>query len=127
MKVKNHIRIFTIASIVWLIFLIAGMPDYYLQYSNQNMLLFVIILVIPISLIIFLVFKPIKQEKRMKIACWYAFYFTVPLAIYDSIYCGLYLGYGVNFLLVFWFLSIYYLIPWILFPSIAIVLNQKYK
>ena len=127
MRIKNHIRIFIIATIVWILFLIAGMPDYYLQYSNQKMIIFVTILLIPISIIIAIVFKPIKQQKRLTIAYWYAFYFTVPLAIYDSLYCGLYLGYGINFLFVFWFLSIYYLIPWVLFPTIAIVLNQKYK
>jgi hypothetical protein len=124
MRRKNHIRIFIIATIVWLVFFLAGLPDYYLQYSNQSMILFLIILIIPISIIIVIVFKPVKQHKRLTIALWYAFYFTLPLAIYDSIYCGYYLGYGVNFILVFWFLSIYYLVPWILFPIIALVLNR---
>jgi hypothetical protein len=127
MKIKNHIRIFIIATIVWFLFLLAGMPDYYLQYSIPPMILFVTILLIPISFLIVIVFKPIKQQKRLTIAFFYAFYFTVPLAIYDTIYCGLYLGYGVNFIVVFWFLSIYYLIPWILFPLIALVLNRINK
>jgi len=126
MKTKNHLKLLIIATLVWFIFLLAGMPDYYLQYSNQTMLLFVTILLIPISFIILIVFKPIKSERRLRIAFWYAFYFTVPLAIYDTLYCGLYLGYGFNFLWVFWFLSIYYVIPWILFPMLAIILNKKY-
>jgi len=126
MKTKNHLKLLIIAILVWFIFLLAGMPDYYLQYSNQTMLLFVTILLIPISFIILIVFKPIKSERRLRIAFWYAFYFTVPLAIYDTLYCGLYLGYGFNFLWVFWFLSIYYVIPWILFPMLAIILNKKY-
>jgi len=126
MKTKNHIKVFCIASFIWFIFLLAGIPDYYLQYSNQTMLLFVTILLIPISFIILIVFKPIKPDRRLRIAFWYAFYFTVPLAIYDTLYCGLYLGYGFNFLCVFWFLSIYYVIPWILFPMLAIILNKKY-
>ena len=125
MRKRNHIRIFIIATIVWLIFLLVGMPDYYLQYSNQHMILFVTILLIPMSILITIVFKPINQQKRLKISFWYAFYFTVPLAIYDIVYCVLFLGYGINFLVVFWFLSIYYLIPWILFPMIAQLLNQK--
>jgi hypothetical protein len=126
MKIKNHIRIFLIASLVWLFFLLAGMPDYYLQYSTKFMVLFVILLLIPISVIIFFVFKPVKSSRRLRIAFWYAFYFTFPLAIYDTVYCGIYLGYGVEFLSVFWFLSIYYLIPWLLFPVIAILLNRKF-
>jgi hypothetical protein len=124
-RIKNHIRIFLIATIVWFGFLLAGMPDYYLQYTNQLMILFVVLLLIPISIIIVIVFKPIKQHKRMTIAIWYAFYFTMPLLIYDILYCGIYLAYGINFLSVFWFLSIYYLIPWVLFPIIVLVLNRK--
>jgi hypothetical protein len=127
MRIKTHIRIFIIATLVWLVFLFAGMPGYYLQYSNQLMISFVLILLIPISIIVVVVFKQITQEKRSKIALWYAFYFTVPLFIYDSIYCGAFLGYGINFIFRFWFLSIYYLIPWILFPFIATVLNRGYK
>ena len=127
MYTKNHIRIFIIATIVWLGFLLAGMPDYYLQYSDQTMIYFVVLLLIPISVVLIFVFKPVKEHRRLTIAGWYAFYFTVPLAFYDSIYCGWYLGYGIDFLRVFWFLSIYYLIPWILFPMLAITLNRKYK
>jgi hypothetical protein len=88
------------------------------------MIAFVVILILPISLIITRLFKGIKPNKRIKIAIWYAFYFTVILAIYDSIYCGIYLGYGIKYLWVFWFLSIYYLIPWLLFPLIATTLNR---
>ena len=125
MKIKNHIRIFLVASLVWLLFFLAGMPDYYLQYSNRSMILFVLLLLIPIAVIIFLVFKPISGGRRIKIALWYAFYFTIPLAIYDSLYCGIYLGYGIDFIFVFWFLTVYYLIPWILFPLVAFILNRK--
>ncbi len=119
MRAKIHLRIFIIATIVWLFFLLLGMPDYYLQYSTDIMIIFVVLLLIPISLIIYRVFKSVKPEKKVQISFWYAFYFTVPLALYDLLYCGIYLGYGINFILVFWFLSIYYIIPWILFPMIA--------
>jgi len=77
--------------------------------------------------IIYFVLKPLGSERRLAIAFWYAFYFTIPFAMYDSIYCGLYLGYGIRFMGVFWFLSVYYLIPWVLLPMIAKFLNLKYK
>jgi len=124
---KNHFRIFVIAALAWFLFLLAGMPDYYLQYSNHSLILFVTLLLMPISVIIYFVLTPLGIERRPAIAFWYAFYFTIPLAIYDSIYCGLYLGYGIRFIGVFWFLSIYYLIPLALFPMIAKLLNRKYK
>jgi hypothetical protein len=125
MRPKTHFRIFAIATIVWLLFFIAGMPNYYLQYSNTFLLWFVVLLIIPFSVIIFFVFKPIKKSKRIKLSIWYSFYFTIPLFIYDSVYCGIYLEYGYKFILTFWFLSVYYIIPWILFPTIALLLNQK--
>jgi hypothetical protein len=124
MSYKTHVRIFVIATIVWLIFFLLGLPDYYLQYSNQLMIIFVVLLLVPIIIVIYFVFRPIKYAKRFQLSLWYAFYFTVPLAIYDLLYCGLYLEYGINFIVVFWYLSIYYMIPWILFPSIAGLLNR---
>jgi hypothetical protein len=127
MRIRSHMRILFIATMVWIVFLIAGMPDYYLQYSYEAMLLFVLILLIPISTVLVIIFRKIEQPRRLKIALWYAFYFTVPLFIYDSIYCGYILGHGINFIVIFWFLSVYYLIPWILFPLITFFLNRMYK
>ena len=88
------------------------------------MILFVILLMVPISFIIYLVFKPLKKQRRLAVSAWYAFYFTVPLLVYDSIYCGWYLGYGMDFFHVFWYLSIFYIIPWLHFPAVAVFLNR---
>jgi hypothetical protein len=123
--IKIHLRILIYATLVWLLFFILGMPDYYLQYSTASIIVFEILLLIPFSIIIWLIFKPVKASRRMRLALWYSFYFTVPLFLYDLIYCGFYLGYGIRFVPVFWFLSVYYVIPWILFPLIAFLLNKK--
>ena len=125
MKLSNHMRILSIATLVWFIFLVAGMPDYYLQYSDQTMIIFVILLLLPISIIIYFILRPLAPNRRMTIALWYAFYFTVPLMIYDMVYCGIMLEYSMRYIVVFWFLSVYYIIPWILFPAIAILISQN--
>ena len=125
MIVKLHLRILIYATIVWILFFLAGMPDYYLQYSTKSIILYEILLLIPFSVIIWFIFRTIKTSRRIKLSLWYSFYFTVPLSIYDYIYCGIYLGYGLRFIYVFWFLSVYYIIPWILFPMIAMLLNKK--
>jgi hypothetical protein len=125
MIVKIHLRIFIYATIIWLLFFLAGMPDYYLQYSTNSIILYEILLLIAFSVIIWFIFRPVKSSRRIKLSLWYAFYFTVPLSIYDYIYCGIYLEYGLRFIWVFWFLSVYYIIPWILFPMIALILNKK--
>ena len=127
MKTKHHVRILIFASLVWLFFLILGWPDYYLQYSTGKMIWFTALLLIPITVVIWNVFRPVKQSRRIQISLWYAFYFTIPLAIYDYIYCGIILDYGLRFVYVFWFLSVYYLIPWILFPAVARILNKWKK
>ncbi|KAA3609293.1 MAG: hypothetical protein DWQ05_22640 [Calditrichaeota bacterium] len=125
MRPKTHIKIFAIATLVWAVFVVAGLPDYYLQHPATTMVFFDIFLIIPFSAIIYHVFIPIKPQRRMKISLWYAFYFTVPFFLYDWIFCGLYLGHGFDFLTVYWFLTVYYFIPWVLFPLIAYGLNHK--
>lgn len=125
MKSKIHLRLFIFATCFWVLFFLAGLPDYYLQYSAKSVMLYDILLIIPFSLIIWFTLRPVKASRRIRISIWYSFYFTVPLAIYDYTYCGIYLGYGFNFIYVFWFASIYYIIPWILFPVIATVLNYN--
>lgn len=49
----------------------------------------------------------------------------LPLAFYDWLYCGVYLGYGTGFVRRFWYLSIYYAIPWVVLPVVALILNQR--
>jgi hypothetical protein len=84
---------------------------------------FVVLLLLPIAAIVYLVLKRQRPERRLTIAAWLAFYFTVPLAVYDWLYCGLYLGHGAQFLSKYWYLSVYYGIPWALFPLIAHILK----
>ena len=127
MKTKNHLKLFIYATTFWLLFFLAGLPDYYLQYSRESVLFYDVLLLIPFSIIIWFVLKPVKTSRRVKISLWYSFYFTVPLALYDYTYCGIYLGYGLKFIYVFWFASVYYIIPWILFLVIATLLNIKAK
>jgi hypothetical protein len=102
----GHIRIFLIATVVWAGFWVAGLPSYYQQYSNVLMIWFD------------------SPERRLTIALWLAFYFTVPLALYDWLYCGLYLGHGIQFISRYWYLTVYYAIPWVLLPLVALLLNR---
>ena len=64
------------------------------------------------------------SRQRMQVGLWIAFYFTVPLAVYDYLYCGLVLGFGVRFLIDFWYLTVYYFIPWLLGPGLAWFINR---
>ena len=124
MTMQSHIRIFLIATFVWAGFWVAGLPHYYQQYSKILMIWFDSLLLIPIATIVYFVLKRLRPERRSTIALWLAFYFTVPLAIYDWLYCGLNLGHGVQFITRYWYLSVYYAIPWVLLPLMALLLNR---
>jgi len=122
---RGHIRLLLIATLVWAAFLSGGLPSYYQQYSTLFMVLFDIVVLVPITAVVYLVLRSIRHERRLKVSVWIAFYFTVPLAIYDWLYCGVYLGHGMQFLSRFWYLSVYYAIPWILMPMVALVLDHR--
>jgi hypothetical protein len=125
LRAKGHVRIFFIATVVWAGFWLAGLPSYYQQYSKLLMAWFVLLLLIPIAAVVAYVLKKLRIERRLTVALWMAFYFTVPLAVYDWLYCGLYQGHGVRFISVYWYLSVYYVIPWLLFPLVALLLNRS--
>ena len=122
---RGHIRLFLIATLVWAAFLLGGLPSYYQQYSTRFMLLFDVVVLVPIAGVGYLVLRGVRRERRMKVAVWIAVYFTVPLAIYDWLYCGIYLGHGMQFLSRFWYLTVYYIIPWVLLPMVALMLNHR--
>jgi len=91
------------------------------------MIWFVVLLVIPIAAVVYVVLKPRRPAQRIPVSLWMAFYFTVPLAVYDWLYCGVYLGSGFQFIIQYWYLSVYYVIPWILLPFVALALNRTGK
>ena len=124
MAIRGHIGVFLIATIVWAGFWIAGLPSYYQQYSKLEMIWFDSLVLIPIAGIAYFVLRRVPPAKRLTIALWLAFYFTVPLAVYDWLYCGLYLGHGMQFISRYWYLSVYYAIPWVLLPPMAFLLNR---
>ena len=104
--------------------MIGGLPSYYQQYSTLSMLFFDILVLVPITGVAYLVLRGVGRERRLNVSAWIAFYFTVPLAIYDWLYCGVFLGHGMQFLGRFWYLSVYYVIPWVLMRIVALVLNH---
>lgn len=124
MSGRGHLRVFLLATLVWAGFLAAGWPSYYQQYSRAAMLWFDALLLLPITAVVYLVLRSIRPGRRMTVALWLAFYFTVPLAFYDWLYCGWYLGHGGAFLTRYWYLTVYYVVPWLLLPAVAVLLER---
>jgi hypothetical protein len=122
---RGHLRLFLLGTFAWVVFWLAGLPDYYQQYSSVALVWFEIVLFLASVVLAHAVLRRVRHERRIAISCWIAFYFTVPLAVYDWLYCGLYLGAGLSFLWRYWYLTTYYVIPWPLLPGIALLLNRR--
>jgi len=125
MKLQKHIRLLTLVSIAWLLFWLAGLPDYYQQYSMTFMIIFDLIILPPIWFIIYRSAKHTKPGRALKVCLWWSFYISVPLFIYDLFYCGFYLGHHASFLTKYWYLTVYYIFPWILFPPTGWFVERK--
>lgn len=125
MGLRNHIRLLIIVTVAWIVFWIAGLPDYYQQYSIGSMIIVDLIILPPIWLIVYLSLKKARSGRVLKASLWWAFYISCPFFIYDFIYAGIYLGNGINFLWSYWYLTVYYILPWILFPPTGLLIERK--
>lgn len=124
MNGRAHLRLFLVFTVAWALFWVAGLPSYYQQYSRTFMIWFDALVLIPLSAVLLFTLSRTPRKRRLTLSLWMAFYFTVPLAFYDWLYCGVFLGHGIGFLWRYWYLSVYYVIPWPLLPCLAAVLNS---
>lgn len=119
MRTSGHLRLMALAVLVWAVFWIGGIPQYYQQYSFTTLLVFTVLLVPLTAFAGFKVIGRARVERRLQLGLWLSFYFTVPFAILDYLYCGLFLGHGWAFLRRFWYLTVYYVIPWLIFVPVG--------
>jgi hypothetical protein len=122
---KGHSRLFAIATALWVAFWVAGLPDYYQQYSTAAMISFEVVLLVGVLGLVQSILRKIPAIRRRQVAFWNALYFTATLAFYDWLYCGLYLGHGMAFLWRYWYVTTFYVIPWFVFPGVASALDAR--
>ena len=125
MTLQKHVQLLSVVSSAWLLFWLAGLPDYYQQYSATSMLIFDLLVLPPIWFLIYRKVRSARPGRGLEVSLWWAFYVTVPLFLYDLIYCGYYLGHQTYFLTKYWYLTIYYFLPWILFPPMGWIMDRK--
>ena len=125
MKLQKHVQLLSIVTVAWFLFWMAGLPDYYQQYSSLSMLIFDLLVLPPIWFLIYRRAKKARPGSALKVCIWWAFYISVPLLMYDLICCGLYLDHGATFLTKYWYLTVYYILPWIIFPPMGWVMDRK--
>jgi hypothetical protein len=122
---RKHLILLSQAVGAWAIFWLAGLPSYYQQYSPVMLAVACIFLTVVISLAAVFVLGRTKPEHRLTRAFWLCFYYTVPLAAFDALYCGVYLGHGVSFLYKYWYLLVFYVSLWFTFIPTAILLRGE--
>lgn len=123
MSPKKHIALLLQASAVWLAFWLAGLPDYFQQYSTLVMGVLCTFLSVVFSLYAVYVLARCREDVRFSRAFWLSVYYTIPFAIYDTLYCGWYLGLGAGFLASHWYLTVFYFSIWLTFIPIAWLLT----
>jgi hypothetical protein len=122
---RKHFALLLQAVCVWAAFWIAGLPSYYQQYSVVALAVGCVLLSVATSLAAIFVLRRGRPETRLARACWLSFYFTVPFAALDALYCGQYLGHGTGFLYKYWYLCVFYVTPWLTFIPTALLLPNE--
>jgi hypothetical protein len=125
MSPRAHVSLLLQAISVWFAFWLAGLPHYYQQYSTVLLGVASILLSVAISLAAIWLLLRTRPERRRARAFWLAFYYTLPFALLDTLYCGWYLGHGSDYLHRYWYLSVFYLTPWLTFPPTAALLGLQ--
>ncbi len=119
MTLQSHLKILLIMTTGWLLFWVVGLPDYYQQYSTRFMISFDAAVLPPVALVVHSALKKFGRGKSYFLSLWLAFYISVPLFLYDLLYCGYYRGHGLGFVRTYWYLTVYYILPWVVFPALA--------
>jgi hypothetical protein len=117
----RHVYYFTMATTMWTFYFLVGLPsDYFRLWSFAGQLGFVVLLpTVALGVIGYLRCRGMARGKALRLAAIIAFHFTVPLFVYDWLYLGQHRGFGWAFLNIHWYLSIFYVIPWVILPPIA--------
>ena len=127
MRLRSHLRLLIIVSIAWILFWIGGLPNYYQQYSTQFMIIFDLAILPPIWFIVYRSVRNTRPGRGLIVSLWWSFYISFPLFIYDLLYCGIYLGHSISFLYKYWYVTVYYIIPWVLFPPTGWLVEKSRK
>lgn len=125
MKATQHLSLFIQSLTVWALFWLAGLPDYYRQYSPATMAIFCVLVTVMFSLAAVFFLLRWRTETMLRRSVFMSIYCTVPFAILDWLYCGVHLGYGGRFLGLFWYLAIFYIIPWITLIPMALLFRRR--
>ncbi len=126
LPLKNHVLLLLMSFLTWGFFVLVGLPDYYLSWTYDAKVLIVIaVTIVYIPLGKLLTKKMFPDKEYFKNSIWLAFYLTIPLFIYDTIFIGIVGGEGLKFIPKYWFLTFFYFSFWVQFPLIGLVMEKN--
>ncbi|MEZ0229286.1 MAG: hypothetical protein ACAI25_11725 [Planctomycetota bacterium] len=125
MRARGHLQLLVLGVAIWAAFWVAGLPDYYQQYSQTFLIVGTALLVPPTALAGWVGLERSKPERRRALGFWFAFYGTAPFLALDALYCGVHLGHGAAFFGKFWYLTVFYVLPWVLYVPMGLVLGKR--
>ncbi len=128
MSLAMHVRLAIYSFITWLTFYLIGLPDYYQSWPLWSK----IVICIAVTLAYFPITAASLRKfwhdgQHLKNSCWLALYLTLPFFIYDYLLLGLYLGLGIELVIPYWYLTLFYFSFWVQFPLVAYWLIRAEK
>ncbi len=124
---SSHLKWLGGAVLVWAVFWVAGWPSYYQQYSFTFLAVGTAALVPPSAWLGWKSISSARAERRLALGFWLSLYFTVPLFLLDWLYCGVYLGEGAGYFAKYWYLTVFYFVPWVLFIPMGLWAGSRSK
>ncbi len=124
MTTAKHLNLLIQSIVIWALFWLGGWPDYYQQYSPQALGVACTIISVLISLAAIRILQRSRPENRRARAFWCSVYYTLTFVLLDTLYCGIYLGHGAQYLTQYWYLSVFYVTPWLTFMPTEILLRN---
>lgn len=112
---RLHLQLLLSGVATWAGFWVLGLPSYYQQYSFTFLAVGTAALVPPSAWFGWRILSRTRPELRAARGFWLSLYFTAPFVMLDALYCGVYLGNGVGFFEKYWYLTVFYVVPWALF------------
>ena len=128
MRSNQHWHLFCLATTWWTLFFIVGLGSDYFQTAPRWMVLTFGELM-PAMALAYLAWRRCTRapQQAWRSAFWIAFYLTIPLFVYDYLYLAVHQARGWSFLQTHWYLTAFYIIPWLLLPPIAWQAARKDK
>ncbi|OJJ17028.1 hypothetical protein BKI52_30390 [marine bacterium AO1-C] len=126
LPIKTHGSLLLMSFVTWGFFVLVGLPDYGQSWSYDLTVVVVIaITVLYVPLGAFLLKKMFPTKDYFRSSLWLAFYLTIPLFTYDTVFIGVIGGEGLKFLPKYWYLTFFYFSFWVQFPLIGLLLEKN--